>query len=118
MNLSLFKDFDNIVVLDTETTGIDHKTDEIIELAMLRVQNSPEDFKIAEEYDKFIRLSPGRKLPPEISRLTGISPEMIENEGVSKEEAGKALFDMFRGVRDSLPYSTPILHQGRHKLPD
>ena len=33
---SLFTSFERIVVLDTETTGIDCKKDEIIELAVLR----------------------------------------------------------------------------------
>ncbi len=34
---ALFEQFDNLVVLDTETTGIDCKRDEIIELAALRI---------------------------------------------------------------------------------
>ena len=93
MKLSLFEEFDSIIVLDTETTGINPKTEEIIELALLTLRRSGEGFEVADEYDKFISLSPGKVLPPEITKLTGISPEMIDAFGVSKEEAGKALAD-------------------------
>ena len=34
---TLFSQFDNLLVLDTETTGINCRTDEIIELAVLRL---------------------------------------------------------------------------------
>ena len=34
---SLFAQFDSIVVLDTETTGFSPRSDEVIELALLRV---------------------------------------------------------------------------------
>lgn len=33
MKSALFQQFENIVLLDTETTGIEHRQDEIIELA-------------------------------------------------------------------------------------
>ena len=36
MKSALFQQFENIVLLDTETTGIEHRQDEIIELAALR----------------------------------------------------------------------------------
>lgn len=80
---SLFEKFDRIVVLDTETTGIDCKKDEIIELAAATVTNRG----IEHEMDVFIRLSEGRVLPPMITDLTGITPEMLEQEGIEKWEA-------------------------------
>ena len=88
MNCALFAEFDHLVVLDTETTGIEHKTDEIIELAALRAVRSEGGLQTAEEMDLLIRLSPGRKLSPVIENLTGISEELLLREGVSKEEAG------------------------------
>ena len=87
---TLFDRFDNIIVLDTETTGFSPRREEIIELAMLRVSRTGE----AREFDKFIRLSPGRSIPPKIVELTGITDALLENEGVSKEEACTALADM------------------------
>ena len=87
---SLFERFDNIIVLDTETTGFSPRREEIIELAMLRVSRGGE----TQEYDNFIRLSPGRSIPPKIVELTGITDAMLENEGVGKEEACADLADM------------------------
>lgn len=37
---SLFDHFDRILILDTETTGVDCKADEIIELTALRITQS------------------------------------------------------------------------------
>ena len=80
---SLFEKFERIVVLDTETTGIDCKKDEIIELAAASVTPGG----IESEMDVFIRLSEGRTLPPMITQLTGITPEMLTQQGVEKWEA-------------------------------
>ena len=87
---TLFDRFDNIVVLDTETTGFSPRREEIIELAMLRISRGGE----TQEYDNFIRLSPGRSIPPKIVELTGITDAMLEGEGVSKEEACADLAEM------------------------
>ena len=84
---SLFSQFENIIVLDTETTGIDHKHDEIIELAALRMQAENGAWHEAESMDLLIRLSEGRSLPPAIVNLTGITEAMLHSEGVSKQEA-------------------------------
>ena len=80
---SLFSRFERIVVLDTETTGIDYKKDEIIELAAACITpDGPQD-----EMDVFIRLSDGRVLPPVITELTGITQAQLEQEGIEKCEA-------------------------------
>ena len=73
---SLFEKFERIVVLDTETTGIDCKKDEIIELAAASVTPGG----IESEMDVFIRLSEGRKLPSMITQLTGITPEQVRGQ--------------------------------------
>jgi len=78
---SLFESFDNIIVLDTETTGFDPLKEEIIELAMLTVSRDGD----VREYDKFIKLSPGRSIPPNIVELTGISDDMLLHDGYDKE---------------------------------
>lgn len=78
---SLFDSFDNIIVLDTETTGFDPVKEEIIELAVFTVSRDGS----VKEYDKFIKLSPGRSIPEKIVELTGITDDMLLHEGYDKE---------------------------------
>ena len=68
-----------VLVLDTETTGLEHARDKIIELAMLRV-----DVDIATGlpvgdvavYDELE--DPGMPISREIEAITGISSEMVQ----------------------------------------
>lgn len=80
---SLFTQFDSIVVLDLETTGLDPRTDEIIEFGALRITpDGPEA-----EDDVLIRLSDGNRLPPAITKLTGITEDRLFYEGIEKAGA-------------------------------
>ena len=67
------------IFFDTETSGLNCRYCKIIELAMLTV----EDGEIVEEYDKFIDI--GERLNPKITRLTGITDDMLK-EGCKEEE--------------------------------
>ncbi len=95
----LFDIYSAIVVLDTETTGIDHKKEEIIELAALRLERQGQEVVTVDSFDLLIRLSPGRKLPPFISDLTGITDEDLAREGVAKEAAGERFCGLLRGEK-------------------
>ena len=68
-----------IIFFDTETTGLNFKDCQIIELAMVTV----EDGRITEEYDKFIKTE--ENLPQNITEITGIDDDMLEREGVGEE---------------------------------
>ena len=85
--------FDPILVLDTETTGVSCRRDEIIELGYVRLDRSG----ALREEDWLVRLTPGRALPPEIVRLTGITGEMLAEGGVEKETAAEALCAALEG---------------------
>lgn len=84
---TLFENFDNIVILDTETTGIDFRREEIIELAALRAVKDGDELRIADEMDVFIKLPTGRKIPELITRLTGITDNILDEQGIEKSEA-------------------------------
>ncbi len=59
-----------LVVFDLETTGLSPKRDEIIEIALVRLDGG--------ERTVFQQLiDPGRPIPPFISRLTGIHPDSL-----------------------------------------
>ena len=78
------KEPDSYVVLDIETTGISHLTDEILEIAALVVA----DGQIAEEFSTLVRCE--KVIPAPVVSLTGISKELLETQGIELEAALKA----------------------------
>lgn len=82
----LFEVYDALVVLDTETSGLRFAADEIIELAAATVQWVDGTAAVTAQYDRLVRLSPGWRLDPRITQLTGISEAELAEEGVSKEQ--------------------------------
>ena len=74
-NLSTLLDrYKALVVFDTETSGLDFDSDQIIELAALRVERTATGgLRIAGKMDTFIKLPEGETLPENIVSLTGIT---------------------------------------------
>ena len=60
-----------IVALDIETTGLDPQKDAIIEIGAVRFTGK----RIEDEWSSLI--NPGRKIPPFITQLTGITDHMV-----------------------------------------
>ena len=98
METGLWKQFDRIVVFDTETTGIEFGRDEIIELGAAAFSAEGE----TDCMDLLLRLSPGRTLPPFITQLTGITEEQLEQEGVDKADACEAFCNLLGGGERTL----------------
>lgn len=73
------------MVLDLETTGLNPRTDKIIEIGALLV----EDGEILDNFSTFV--SPGRKLLPQTTEITGITDEMLEHAPVFADIAEKLL---------------------------
>ncbi len=63
--------FNTFVALDLETTGLDPQQAEIIEIGAVKVEKG----EITTEFDQLVK--PEGSLPPGITRLTGISEEMV-----------------------------------------
>jgi DNA polymerase-3 subunit epsilon len=75
------------VIIDVETTGLDPTRDEIIELAMLKFEYGS-DGTVFRVLDQFSRLrEPTVTIPIEITKLTGITPEMLAGKTILPEEA-------------------------------
>lgn len=70
---------EDYICLDLETTGLNPKTDKIIEIGAVKVRNG----EIIDSFETFV--APERKLEQRIVELTGITDEMLEN-APSKEE--------------------------------
>lgn len=81
---------ESYVVVDLEMTGLRAKTDRILEIGAVKVENH----RITETYQKMINA--GIKIPKEIQKLTGITDEMAA-AGVEESEAVEGFFDFCRG---------------------
>lgn len=60
-------------ILDLEATGLSTRTNEIIEVAALKIR----DNKIVDTYQSYVK--PNQKIPPEIVELTGIDDKTVEH---------------------------------------
>lgn len=70
-----------LVLLDTETTGLDHGRDKIIELALLRVDvDTATGLPVGEVRVYDALEDPGMPISKEIQAITGISSEMVRGQ--------------------------------------
>ncbi len=77
-----------LVALDIETTGLESKSDKIIEIGAVKFT----DKGIEEEFETLI--NPGIRIPPFISQLTGITDAMVRGDKIPFiEEAIDQLID-------------------------
>lgn len=81
---------ENYIVLDFETTGLDEQVDNIIEIGALRIRND----NVVEEFHRLV--NPGYSVPLEISKLTGLTDDLLRQEGIAIETALPALIDFIR----------------------
>ena len=102
---SLFANYDRLVIFDTETTGLKYAQDEIIEFAavVLEVQNGMA--QVTRQYDELITLSPGKVVPPEIEKLTGISNQDIQARGIPKSRLCSDIAELIGGKTLLLAYN-------------
>ena len=80
------------VVLDLETSGIDPKSADIIEVAMIRYENGKE----VARYDDLIKVD--YELPDIITVITGITDEDLEKDGRSADEVYKEINKVIKGA--------------------
>lgn len=78
--------FDKLAVLiDTETTGLDHATDQVIEVGAVAFTYS-DDGVLGDVVGVFSGLQqPSIQIPAEITRITGITNEMVQGQSLDLE---------------------------------
>jgi DNA polymerase-3 subunit epsilon len=90
------------IVADIETTGLNAETDEVLEFAAVLV--TP-DGTITREFSTLVRAS--ILVPAEITRITGITQDAIDQEGRPLGDAMKA-FAMFAGAHPVFFHNAPF----------
>lgn len=83
MNKNIF------TVIDFETTGLNYKKDQIIEIGAVKYDISDRHKEIG-SFHTMVKLEEGRDLPPFITNLTGIKKEDLVN-GMNEQEALRML---------------------------
>jgi DNA polymerase-3 subunit epsilon len=70
------------IFVDVETTGLDPSVDEVLELAMIAFDYTVDGslLRIVGSFDK-VR-DPGRPIPPEVTRLTGLTDGMVATKSI------------------------------------
>ncbi len=79
----MFSSLPNCVILDLETTGATPLYDRITEIALIRFEDGME----TDRWETLV--NPGIPIPPFISRLTGITDEMVRDAPAFGDIAGK-----------------------------
>lgn len=97
--------FEKLVLFDTETTGLSYPTDEIIEFSAVVVELSEGNARVSREYDELIALSPGKRVPPMIEKLTGITDTQLRERGIPKARLCADIAEMFAGNTLLLAYN-------------
>lgn len=94
---SIYDKYDTIICLDTETTGLNPQTDQIIDLGVIAVERIRDELFIRDEINALIKLQDKTaKLNPEIVELTHITDEMLQTKGYTFEE----IRDQFKEMLD------------------
>ena len=102
---TLFAKYDRLVLLDTETTGLQFSRDEIIEFAAVAVEQRDGEAVVVAEYDELVALNPGGFVPPKIQELTGISTADIRERGIPKTRVCRDIAELIAGNTLLLAYN-------------
>lgn len=78
---------DDYVLVDIETTGLSPQKDDIIEIGAMKIK----DNQVVDTFNTLLKID--RKVPSYITKLTGITTEMMESEGRDTTEVLKEFMD-------------------------
>jgi len=99
-----------LLILDTETTGLDASRDRIMELALLRVDVDLATGLPVGTVDVYDGLEdPGMPIPPEIQELTGISDDMVRGHKLDELRVAAMLADADLVVAHNAGFDRPFV---------
>ena len=98
----LFKKYDYLVFFDTETTGLDPERDHITELAAIKVVKEEEQGRVTNIISSLLKLPEGVVIPEFLEKLTGITNEVIREEGRDWSEVYEEFTTLFEKDKKGL----------------
>ena len=100
----------NVVLLDTETTGLDPSRDKIIELALLRVALDPSTGLPCGAVAVYDGLQdPGLPISQEIESLTGISNAMVKGQRLDEQRIAALLDGVDLVIAHNAAFDRPFV---------
>lgn len=81
------------IILDTETTGLDVASAEVIELGMIKFDYRPDGrvFRVLDEFNQLQQ--PSAPIPAEIKRVTGITDAMVAGQAIDASAVERFVAD-------------------------
>lgn len=86
-------EYKKIVIFDTETTGLDFLNDDITQFGILVLEKKDEKYIVKREENFFIKTD--IKIPEEVYQITKIDNELLEKQGIEKQQAYEIIKDIF-----------------------
>ena len=101
-----------VAILDTETTGLDHQAERIIELALLCVdidQRSGLPVGPVQVYDGLE--DPGKPIPPEIVKITGIKDADVAGQALDESHIDRLLNGVDLVIAHNAGFDRPFVER-------
>ncbi|APW40758.1 DNA polymerase III subunit epsilon [Rhodoferax koreense] len=109
-------DVARLLILDTETTGLNHARDKIMELALLRVdvdRATGQPVGPVQVYDGLE--DPGQPIPAEVQAITGIDDAMVQGQRLDEARIAELLAGVDLIVAHNAGFDRPFVEA---RLPD
>jgi DNA polymerase-3 subunit epsilon len=100
------------IILDTETTGLDLKSDRVIELAMILFEYDPDSGRAYRILEVFGELeNPGTPIPPRSSAVHGITDEMVQGKVFDDQEVARVASDVAIVIAHNARFDRPMIEK-------
>jgi DNA polymerase-3 subunit epsilon len=100
------------VIVDTETTGLSHDTDKIIEIGLVVFEYDPasgQAYRVLETYGALE--DPGFPITAEITEITGITNEMVAGKRIDDTKVAALVSEASLVVAHNSKFDRPFLEQ-------